>query len=605
MKVNSKKKKKKIDISISFRYMIPGIVALILLVVIFLETDFVPKQALGSIYNINDLETNFDNVQIGDTVNYEINGYSDWQVIGKDEYKGTVDVVSKTNTENLTLEFSQSKEYYENIFQETANKYTDNSHAVNARIVSPEDLELFSYEEDFVTGTIIDNKIIKTSKTEWEINPNHKIYVIPYIKYSTHGSYVKGNTIDYSVGGVDRWIVASEGRYEYDYPYSWYIYTLIPETPIELVINSVDDDVNEKYNQIMEPFINKEGGLYTNNREILEYLSSFFSQQTEKILFISSCEYSKNNNRIVSNCGSLPSYENGEITYTSNSVIYKDTSIPEALGFRPIVTLKVKDEVQDKDKKEISDEIKVGDNVKYEANGYNNWKVISTDKEDNTADIISGGIVKNLTLSGKDDWDNYEKIIQNEVDEYKSGDNTKATTISTSDLDTLRQIDHSTLPRYWVLTKNTHIKQSYSSSTGGRADLVYYNIGSINIYKYDNYDLYIDNVTIYADFKGDSDVAAYYDHYKNSVNSLSYTAGLRPVIKMRLNDIEKLSNREKKKVEEESARLNKVLESEQSNKNKNYKGSIKKNDSTNYTGNSDTTSSDDSKSNTNNKNIRP
>ena len=95
----------------SFKYLIPGIIAVILLSAVFLSNKFITKQAVGSIYNIDELKNNFSNVKIGDTINYEINGYSDWEVLYTDIDNGTIDIVSKTNTEDLTLEPNQTKEY--------------------------------------------------------------------------------------------------------------------------------------------------------------------------------------------------------------------------------------------------------------------------------------------------------------------------------------------------------------------------------------------------------------------------------------------------------------------------------------------------------------
>ena len=115
--------------------------------------------------------------------------------------------------------------------------------------------------------------------------------------------------------------------------------------------------------------------------------------------------------------------------------------------------------MQDKEKKEISNSLQVGDNVKYEAKGYKNWKVLSIDTELGTVDIISGGIVKNLTLSGKEDWDNYEDIIQREVDEYKKGNKViNASTATSLQLNTLKEIDKTTLSRYWLLSKSVNKK---------------------------------------------------------------------------------------------------------------------------------------------------
>ena len=87
----------------AFKYLILGIIAVVL-VAVFLNNKFITKQALGSIYNIEEATTNYYNLQRGDTVNYEINGYSDWQVISKDEMNGTVEVAPKANVENLTLD---------------------------------------------------------------------------------------------------------------------------------------------------------------------------------------------------------------------------------------------------------------------------------------------------------------------------------------------------------------------------------------------------------------------------------------------------------------------------------------------------------------------
>ena len=75
--------KKNKKIKWSFRYIIPGIVVVTLLSAVFLSNKFITKQNLGSIYNIDEAGDNSDNIQIGDEINYEVNGYSDWQVMWK------------------------------------------------------------------------------------------------------------------------------------------------------------------------------------------------------------------------------------------------------------------------------------------------------------------------------------------------------------------------------------------------------------------------------------------------------------------------------------------------------------------------------------------
>jgi len=542
---------------------------------------FIPKQLLGSVYTISELEDEFDNVQIGDEVNYEINGYSDWQVIGKDDYNGTIDVVSKTNTEDLTLEPNQTKEYYENKFQETANKYTDNNYAISARTVNSNDLDYFNYDNDFWLNNINDTNITTSQKT-WQydqsnVEPNYKMYVIPYVYiYNPNAPFINvRDVVEYSNNGVDRWIAIYAGEFGRSLK-------LIPETPIELVIDSVDDDINGKVNQIIESFNNNVKG-YGNYfpsfslDNLPNLIPNFLNQQTEKIYFIENSCWHKEDGKIIYNgCGPTYYYENGEF----NQLNYRDTIYteqgPKQLGYRPVVTLKVKEELQDKDKKEISNKLQVGDNVKYEAKGYKNWKALSVDNDLNTVDIISGGIVKNITLSGKEDWDNYEDIIQREVDLYKDGEQPKkATTVTSLHLKTLKEIDKSAMARYWILSKNTFVKNSLPYD-GGKADLIYYYIGAVKNSENNKTDeAMLRNISIYADFRGSQEAVEYYNkdgYYTNEINSLSYTAGLRPVIKLKLDSVEKMNDKEAKEVEKSTTIQEKKYIQEQEAKNKNYKG---------------------------------
>ena len=66
----------------SFKYIIPSIVVLILIGAIILK-EFIPKQLLGNAYNISELGDNFDNVQIGDAIEYSNNGVDRWVVAQK------------------------------------------------------------------------------------------------------------------------------------------------------------------------------------------------------------------------------------------------------------------------------------------------------------------------------------------------------------------------------------------------------------------------------------------------------------------------------------------------------------------------------------------
>ena len=577
---------KKLFLNDKIKYIIPCLIVTVALVVLFIGNQFKPKQALGSAYNINELESNFDSIKIGDEVNYEINGYSDWQVIGKDEYTGTIDVVSKTNTEDLTLEYGQSKEYYENKFQEIANKYIDNNYAVRARTVNQGDLDYFNYDNDFWLNSVSDTNIL-TSQGTWELK-NYKMYVIPYVEkyFENITNYNIGDTIDYSNNGVNRWIVVEK---------STNYLKLIPETPIEIKIDGVDDNIGSKLWGSIRSFNNDVygyGTCYIQN--IKSLISNFLNQQTEKIIFLEDyCGYPKTENKLIFACGEVPTYENG--IFGSTDVVYTDPN-PYTLGYRPVITLKVKKEVQDKDKQEISSKLQVGDNVKYEAKGYKNWKVLSVDKDNNTIDIISGGIVKNLTLSGKEDWDNYEDIIQREVDEYKNGSQAKKnTTVTLSDIKVLREIDKSILSDYWILQKSkVYLRHEKLSTFSG--DIYNYIISTIKPFKWNNSNSDIDNKCLYTTLYGTGEEIDYY--IKLYSNDYSYTAGLRPVITLKLDSVEKLPDEEVKKIEESTEKQEKIYIKEQESKNKDYKGPIKVNDSTSSTGNNNEVKTNNNNDNT-------
>ena len=403
-----------------------------------------------------------------------------------------------------------------------------------------------------------------------------------------------GDIIEYSYNGIDTWVYAADGGGS--------SILVIPENPVEISIESPADDIDAKASEIINSFCsdvwwcgNYFQHTYKDMNLFPNLIHSFLDNQNEKIWFYRNSCYYKENNKILFGCGGEPYYENGTINYGSmGTTLY--TGENYTLGYRPVITLKVKKEIQDTDKKEVSSKLQVGDNVKYEAKGYKNWKVLSIDKDNNTVDIISRGIVKNITLSGKEDWDNYEDIIQREVDEYKNGEQAKkATTVTSSHLKTLKEIDKSTLSRYWILSKNTAVKQTVSIDNKN-ADLIYYYIEVINLYKNDNFDKYISNIAIYADFKGNQGTVEYYNndgYYTNEINQSSYTAGLRPVITLKLDSVEKLPDEETKKIEESTEKQEKIFIKEQESKNKDYKGPSKVDNSTSSTSNNNEVKSND------------
>ena len=95
-KNKQKNRKKKCKIS-RYQLIIFIVVLVAFFTFLFLKINSL-KNALGSVYNVTELEQQFDKIAVGDTINYEINGYSDWQVISTDKDNGTIDVVAKSNT---------------------------------------------------------------------------------------------------------------------------------------------------------------------------------------------------------------------------------------------------------------------------------------------------------------------------------------------------------------------------------------------------------------------------------------------------------------------------------------------------------------------------
>ena len=424
------------------------------------------------------------------------------------------------------------------------------------------------------------------------------MYVIPYVEkyFENYDEYNVGDIVEYSNNGVDRWVVAEVREWNSSL-------VLIPETPIELVIESVDDNINEKANQIIQSFNNDvyDYGNYATGfiDNLPNLIPNFLNQQMQRIYIFNDHYIFKENNKIKIRYN-IVYYENGFFMNSYEETLYTDTN-PYTLGYRPVVTLKVKKEIQDKDKKEISSKLKVGDNVKYEAKGYKNWKVLGVDNDLGTVDIISGGIVKNLTLSGKEDWDNYEDIIHREINEYKNGPNAKkVTTVTSSHLKQLKEVDKNILSRYFILSKSSYVK---SKDYNGRIDNIYYTVGTIYLYKIDNYEMYIDNIALYVDFISveEQEVASQYksrDYYANSINSSSFTAGLRPVITLKLDSVEKLSDKEVEKIKEETEKQERIYIKEQETKNKDYKGPSKVDDTTSSTGKNNTINSSTDSNNT-------
>lgn len=553
------------------KYLIIGL-SLVLVFAILFASELNPIRLLGSIYNVNEINSNIDKIKIGDRINYEINGYSDWQVVSIDKRNNTLDVVSRTNVEDITL---TTKEDYENaldIFQTAANKYTDNKYAIKARCVSRSDLDNFGFDEVFWNADIYDGKVAYTNGNigyKGTDDESTIYYLLPFILYNPEGEYWNynvGDEYDLSIAGIDKWVFAEQ-------PNRWNSALLIAADPIAIDITNPDfmEDpeafINNIYNEIKNADPNvvnagnfgREYGFYRLYNE--PGVKNYFQDKPIDYNFINwnpSTNTYENYIEVGMDIYDID-YENND--YHSNWKVYRK-SLPYTKGFRPIVTLKYSDELLEAN--EIYNGLQIGDYVNYSANEYHNWRVLSFDKENGTVDIISGGVVKNLPLYGIDNYENYEDILQQEVDAYKVGDKViSARIVNYDDLASLNKINDNVNVKYWTYEKKDYNKKAvddtsspYATNAFYDASIMYYDINE-SIIQRKWVSLYISSG---LNSGGNSTLSAY-----NGTGDLSYTAGIRPVITIKVDDVEKVSEEEKDNIINEEKQQQQNINNEQQN----------------------------------------
>ena len=562
-----------------------SLIIVLLLSIVFLIAIISKEKLLGSIYNIPDIE--IDKVKIGDTINYDINGYSDWQVIGKDNDSGTIEVVSKTNVKDLELEPDKSIDEYKNKLQELANEYVDNKYAVSARSVTKDDLNYFSYEQEFWLDNI-SKESMTTSFRTWNYNSsngeNKKIYFIPYIETSALPRTNEcqrlniGEICEVSLYGINQWI--NLGYYSFGstgYP----VHKMISAVPIELNPDNILDEAQN----IMNSFKNGETCCLRNTYspdlygEYAEYVKPILQSLGQDAII-----YKYDNADNVT--GHYNLYENDEeiringdyYEYRINGnyfsgnwgTIYNKKK-NKTSGFRPVVTLKVKN--YEPKKEELDDKLSIGDYIKYSANGYDNWRVLSINKHNNTVDVVSGGVVKNIILSGKNDFDDYENILQNEVDNYKNDSAINSRLIQSDDEPALSLMKDKVTPIYFTNDKKEYIKER---KTFDNSSAVNFTISAVGVMNYNSNlnDIVKDSKVLNLDLSGDEAAVNYYkkdairmDNDYIYVGDSKYTAGIRPVITIKYDEAEKISNKETEKLEKSSKTYDKVIVREQNNNN--------------------------------------
>lgn len=570
--------KKKIEL---FKLSISS-VTLIAVLFVVLSTIIRPNETSGSIYNISDIERKIDVIQTGDTINYNINGNSNWKVLRKDEHNGTIDIVSETNVKDITFDYTNSSNALE-ILQNAADEYKNNSYAISARPISAEDAKLMAYDEAFwlspksdyvIESTIGDINVKKAS--------NGKVAILPYLEIkvpqSVYDEYVHqetnlpdGNYIyNHTINDISEWIVIGKN----EYGNTLYV---IPKKAIEIEVNSVDDIIDEKAKEYFSTFSNVEEvrninyiGNYTYTG-FEKYAEIVAQEETEKIHIVTTkCKFKHNNDFMWLDEGYIYSYNDSDNDkYGDKKIVYRNPDYYNKvkLGFRPVVTIKYG---QGKEGKDIDNsKLKVGDYVKYSANGYNSWRVLSIDEDERTVEIISSGCVKNITINGKSGYNDAVELLQNKANQYIAGEKAiSARVINENDSRNLDELEGNSqnIGIYWTSEK----KESTSLDDKNK----YYMLGT-----YDG---------SYSSSAGSTLIISYvylsiYDNIYRTEENFMYTAGLRPIIKLKLKDAEKIEPSECKKCEKTINIYNKLIIKEQQQKNEAYNKRFNGNAENEYT----------------------
>ena len=556
-------------------------VCAIILIIVMVYSSVKPTKLLGSVYNINDLEKNVNKLKVGDSINYEINGYSNWKVIYIDKENNTVDVVSKDNLAEFTL---STKEDFDNAldnFQQEANKYVDGKYAIKARSVTRADLDYFGFQEDFWTADNFNGSISFSGGKINYIDPadqNDDYYMLPFINYhiANASQYNTGDEFDLDYNGISKWFIVSVQSE---------LLTLIPKDPIKIDIKnnpSIMECPDCYFSNFIESFYQDGSNIWdyghllehcfnnccsedciNSNENIRNYYAS-----KNKELKIFRGGYGLNTNVGVKSLWlDLSKFKLNskrlECCYGENYQVYQ----PVTKGFRPVVTLKFSSNVSGKDVE--NNVLNVGDNVKYSALEYQNWKVLSINKEKNTAELISGGVVKNLYLKGQDDFDNYEDLLQSEVDKYKVGSNViSARPVEYSDLVNLNKINDKVNAKYWINAKKQYNKKTTDETSSPYTGEAYFNVG-IMYYNNDNMSIEKKWVPLYISPSTNNNNIFALSAY-NGVGELSFTAGIRPIITVKLSEIQKIDDNSKNDIVHNETNNEKNISKEQETNNYYY-----------------------------------
>ena len=572
--------------------------AFVILLVLILGGRIIPEMLSGNVYRVTELSDNLDRVKVGDKINYTINGYNNWRVLSVDKENGTIDVTSNTNVKDLTIEPYKTVDEYNALFQAEADAFRDGKYVVNARTIAKSDSLMFDTDGEYWLANVNENSLMTnmTGSVDSEMiyfkdeYVEDYVYVIPKLKFRIPRSLLpeKYGTMDMSVNGVDKWVyMGDEVSQVYSDLYWVYMYAA---SPIRLSIDNPKDVgkvVTNYYNSFNKlgtivvgisdagtdyGFFNDDVDFVTYfgdgsvGRDLLSYYKNngIFNDYDDALF--ADIWYNIYNNNRESNC--IEKKYNTHCKYSiykyssNDSVTYDwDFIVPKSLtfGYRPVLTLKVANKDVGKN---TSENLKIGDYVKYNANGYKNWKVLSIDKDAGTVDVISGGVVKNIGMYGIEDYENYENILQREVDSYKVGSSAiSARPVGDSDVEKLIDMGDNVSSMFWYNVKQSTERQTIPQYSSTVYNEMSYEVGVLWTNTGDYYVNDFSNSTsaaflqkywvrFYSQEMSNLHERKFFYYVGNG--DLSYIAGLRPIITLKLDIVDTYSDTEAEQLENTS-----------------------------------------------------
>ena len=519
------------------KFIIGGVslATLLTIVICCFTIDF--SRILGNVYSVEDIGANIDDIHVGDRIDYTGNGFNDWQVLSINKEDNTIDIVASSTPEQMaiTCELGSCNNFYDTL-QRTADKYLDNKYAVSARSVTADDLKKFTADDKFWIAKKSDTSLFynKGSATFLDEESDVLGYFVPVVNLNVDNasSLNIGDIYNVTINDINEWFVVRVNDSTIDI-----VPKKAPILKLDVTKSGVDFTgiVNFERNKYDVENVNYVSTLYSDYIRVLNSINYrqynpdyfFWSYHSDRDSEAGSNDYNGIETTWV--LYYVEYYEGGSSTISTGTDSMTYSIYTYLTGFRPVVTLKYSDE--EKDGKEKNTELEIGDYVKYSSNAYSNWRVLDIDKENKTVDIISGGIVKNISLEGKEDYEQLSTILQKEVDKYKAGDDVvNARPLEIDDLDNLKRMKDNLSAKYFLNNKTKY--RPRNSNDGTYSDYISYVVG---VAYYDSSVSQINNDWAILEYENEINM------YDSLVGAYKYTAGLRPIITLKLSEVEEVS----------------------------------------------------------------